>query len=1032
MKTFVVFILFTFWCCGFVLEGVSGEARRRPGGKKGSKNDFSDYDQDDLIPIPDHMLKNGEVHYDDVDEGNDVDYTDHRVGSAKDDSSPHVSTEAPSQSFGDGSLLPSVLPSTNLTQSALPIFLKEPLDTFVTKSQTAEIHCRVAHALSVHFQCNSVQEKPTQLEHHVEPESGVRYIEATLKINRDQVEEFFGDFHCACMAVSGKGPKISRHALITYAYLRKQFETPPYSQQVAVGSSVQMRCLPPKGKPTPTIYWLKGDRRIDPDKDKNFLLSGDNHLIVVSAQTGDSGNYTCAAENIASTRYSDPATLTVFADGTWSLWSSWSTCSPQCGKGTQKRTRSCKVPKSGGQPCEGPPVQKRSCGSPCNGQIDGNWAQWSSWSSCSPECFQHRRRTCSNPAPSANGRYCDGLDLESRNCSDGFCQSDRKLVVYGQVTDAPPDVSSAQARQFNSNVVIYISCTVAILVFILLILIAIKVIRRKSPNPNGYTLTSTDYGYGSDESKKTASLGYSPDIGATIGAGGAITPTTVCYEYSYPDSNSNHSKSGFVRPVSEHHYEQPMVVFPPNQSPADSIGKPTRSEASTSTTGSSSHGKGRSPQSTATFEGKRSISFPLASTPLPSSSDPKFTTWANVGHNGARVSLPDSNVFLTIPPGALPPGQTVDLYLSVIHNVQHPQLLGRETLLAPLVICGPKDVSNKLKKPVILSLPHSASLRHGNWSVSVLQNNDFNQDISSPGWHKIVTLGQETINTPVYAQLDLNMCHIMTDHLSAMTVTGESAKSGPAMKGLRLAAFAQEGFPAADLTIRIYCLPDTDDALNYVTEAERRYNGRLLDGPVSMLLQDGGEPLCLKIEGLSSNWICQKGADYLEVPFHHIWNSCNPSLHCSFTFRCRSGSNRTKLHTTIGISQRHVTSKSLLKINCDLSQRGLPPPQPPATLPHEQLSTNKFRLSQTLIQMLSSLLDPPNQQGTDWRLLAERLNVHRYVTYFATRPSPTEAILNLWEARNRELLAVSNLSNVLRGMGRFDAANVLERDSGTC
>lgn len=84
MKTFVVFILFTFWCCGFVLEGVSGEARRRPGGKKGSKNDFSDYDQDDLIPIPDHMLKNGEVHYDDVDEGNDVDYTDHRVGSAKD------------------------------------------------------------------------------------------------------------------------------------------------------------------------------------------------------------------------------------------------------------------------------------------------------------------------------------------------------------------------------------------------------------------------------------------------------------------------------------------------------------------------------------------------------------------------------------------------------------------------------------------------------------------------------------------------------------------------------------------------------------------------------------------------------------------------------------------------------------------------------------------------------------------------------------------------------------------------------------
>jgi len=66
-------------------------------------------------------------------------------------------------------------------------------------------------------------------------------------------------------------------------------------------------------------------------------------------------------------------------------------------------------------------------------------------------------------------------------------------------------------------------------------------------------------------------------------------------------------------------------------------------------------------------------------------------------------------------------------------------------------------------------------------------------------------------------------------------------------------------------------------------------------------------------------------------------------------------------------------------------------------------------------------------EGHDWRLLAERLNVHRYVTFFTTRPSPTEAILHLWEARNREILAVSNLTNILRGMGRFDAAAVIEQ-----
>ena len=92
-------------------------------------------------------------------------------------------------------------------------------------------------------------------------------------------------------------------------------------------------------------------------------------------------------------------------------------------------------------------------------------------------------------------------------------------------------------------------------------------------------------------------MGYSPDIthhvtSHTVGSSssnsnngnthGHITPTTVCYEYSYPDSNSNHSKSGFLRPLSEHHYEQPMVVLPPSQSPSDSLDKPSRSDTSSS------------------------------------------------------------------------------------------------------------------------------------------------------------------------------------------------------------------------------------------------------------------------------------------------------------------------------------------------------------------------------------------------------------------------------------------------------------------
>ena len=52
---------------------------------------------------------------------------------------------------------------------------------------------------------------------------------------------------------------------------------------------------------------------------------------------------------------------------------------------------------------------------------------------------------------------------------------------------------------------------------------------------------------------------------------------------------------------------------------------------------------------------------------------------------------------------------------------------------------------------------------------------------------------------------------------------------------------------------------------------------------------------------------------------------------------------------------------------------------------------------------------------------------HRYINYFATKKSPTEHILDLWEARHREESAITDLMNSLRVMGRMDAAAVLEK-----
>jgi hypothetical protein len=41
-------------------------------------------------------------------------------------------------------------------------------------------------------------------------------------------------------------------------------------------------------------------------------VTAEGHLIVVAARLTDSANYSCVAENIASTRTSDPAAITVY------------------------------------------------------------------------------------------------------------------------------------------------------------------------------------------------------------------------------------------------------------------------------------------------------------------------------------------------------------------------------------------------------------------------------------------------------------------------------------------------------------------------------------------------------------------------------------------------------------------------------------------------------------------------------------------------------------------------------------------------
>ncbi|ELU09598.1 hypothetical protein CAPTEDRAFT_229366 [Capitella teleta] len=394
----------------------------------------------------------------------------------------------------------------------------------------------------------------------------------------------------------------------------------------------------------------------------------------------------------------------------------------------------------------------------------------------------------------------------------------------------------------------------------------------------------------------------------------------------------------------------------------------------------------------------------LISCQLPSNIDVEALVVATVTHAGGRLQLPDSGVSITIPEGAIKKNCSEEIFLAVSRDDKdRPKLTDSQTVLSPVVVCGPLGL--ELLKPMVISFEHCASIKHGQWSLSICSSTTPYDE--PPRWQRMCTLGEETINTPMYIQMDSGQCHIMTDvSLRRYTLIGEPSMAGKAIKILRLAAFAPAVTSSVDYNVRVYFVEDTGDALE-------------------------------------------------EIPFGHIWSGTQHGLHCSFTLE---HTDRSQQHLSghIHVFQKSLLpNRQLLQIECHLKDKSGASPAhivaggKSSLLRHPRASTvtntgasasspnvvlqqpqHVFRLPHHIRVKLCQILDPPNSRGNDWRMLAQRLSVDRYINYFATKTSPTEHILDLWEARHREDCAITDLMNSLRVMGRMDAAGIIEKELG--
>lgn len=700
------------------------------------------------------------------------------------------------------------------------------------------------------------------------------------------------------------------------------------------------------------------------------------------------------------------------------------------------RTCTNPAPLNGGATCVGDSVQTNPCGSIC--PVDGRWGAWSSWSTCSTECQHHRKRYCNDPPAKDGGSYCIGNDLDGGNCTGGRCRV-RGIGIEDAdhgLLEQNPSREATNTSTNNDTLIMIIGLCIAVVVFVVVIAIVVFLLKRKYQN-QGY-MAGNIPPIGNAEEKKNKNgqdmMSVQPDL----------TQQVVVFPHHSASPSPSIEPPNNNYPTVENIYDKPDVGLPIYADHRLSNGSvPNRSSPELPPPNSPLVMNLVPPNPPNLLDSRHSMS----SVQLPANAETEAVTWGSFNHSGGRLILPESGVCMTIPEGAVKKGHEAELYLGVWRDdTNRPKTSDGQTIVSPVIVCGP-NVPGILMKPIILSFHHCASMRQGGWMLS-LYNSD-TQPEEAPCWQKLVTLGQETINTQVYAQLDPNQCHVMTEHMQWYTLIGEAVPGGRPVKILRLAAFASNTPPSVEFSIRVYVVEDTHDALEGVMQEERKFGGRLLDKPKQIPFQDGGHNLCLTIEELTPGWRSKLAANYQEIPFQHIWSGNQNNLHCSFSLELVEGSS-PNVSCKIQVYQKAILSnRQVLNIQNNFNKEKLPSCSTPSSTLKGRTSTvttnsssgfssmltldphgNNFRLPPHIRQKLCLLLDQPNARGNDWRMLAQALTVDRYVQYFATKSSPTEHILNLWEARHREESAITDLMNIFRVMGRMDAAAVMEKDIG--
>ncbi|XP_041691764.1 netrin receptor UNC5D-like isoform X1 [Coregonus clupeaformis] len=892
-----------------------------------------------------------------------------------------------------GDILPDSLPSVPGT---LPHFMKEPEDAYIIKSNPIKLLCRAVPALQIFFKCNGewVHQNEHVSREYMDQNTGLKVREVLINVSRQQVEDFHGpeDYWCLCVAWSHLGTSKSRKATVHIAYLRKNFEQDPQGKEAPIKGMIVLHCRPPEGVPAAEVEWLKNEELVSSLTDDNIDTRADHNLIINEARLSDSGNYTCLASNIVAKRRSSTATVVVFVNGGWSLWTEWSPCNVPCGRGVQKRSRTCTnpAPLNGGAFCEGMSVQKITCNALC--PIDGGWEEWSEWTLCSVQCERQRRRECNDPPPRHKGKMCDGPSDATENCTEGMCTQNGKLLH-----DVKP-----QSMDGSNDVALYSGLGAGIIA--VTVLVVAVMLYRKNQSDYGVDVIDSSALTGGFQSFnfKTTRQGNPLLLNSSLQpdrtVGGTYT-SPICFQ----DSIDNKE---LFDPL-------PDIKVKVQSSFMVSLGVDDRAEYHAA--------KGHQPEtfprglnrdySNSTVERRSTKKGPLTPNgpPLNPTKDQLRITGV-FGHLGGRLVVPNTGVSLLVPHGAIAEDPSWEMYMVINQGESSIQTEeGCEILLGPEVTYGPPGLD--LSSPVAMTIAHCAEVDSENWNIQLKRKTQDNK------WEEV-----EDESTSCYCLIDSSSCHLLLDQPGSYALVGEPLTQA-AVKRLKLAVFGSMGPNPMDYSLRVYCVDDTPHAFQGVVATETGRGGQLLEEPKMLPFRGNTFSLQVSIQDVPQFlWNIKPFTTCQEFSFSQVWCSNQQPLHCAFSlerysptttqFSCKISVKQVKGHEQIlQVYTSVVESKKesvlfFMQTDCTVTS---------------QTGPKAFKIPLSIHQRICATFDTANAKGKNWQLLAQKLHLDRNLLYFAKQQSPSAVILSLWEARHQDTGDLDSLASALEEIGKIQS-----------